>query len=160
METTVQPASDTPLSRFLHRCARAWEARAEADGINRMREETLWELAHDCSVTPDQLLQLVKAGPHAADEMNALMAALGIDPDGAARTYPDQFRDMQLNCSTCTSKARCRNDLAHQVAAREYGRYCGNAEHLNGMRTDPDLLGWGLNHIHAMTAETRATAAR
>ncbi len=139
MATTAQ-LSDTLASRFLSWCAQAWEATTEADVIGSLDDETLREIARDCSVTPDQILQLVKAGPHAADEMEALMKALNIDPDEVSLTHPGQFRDMQITCSACTSKDRCRRDLARQAAGQEYIHYCGNAEHLNGMRADPELL--------------------
>ncbi|CAD7032990.1 hypothetical protein REJC140_03128 [Pseudorhizobium endolithicum] len=139
MVTTAQ-SPDTLASRFLHWCAQAWEATTEADVIGSLDDETLREIARDCCITPDQILQLVKAGPHAADEMVALMKALNIDANEVSLAHPGQFRDMQITCSNCTSKERCRRDLARHAADQEYIHYCGNAEHLSGMRADPELL--------------------
>jgi hypothetical protein len=139
MGMTTQP-HETLASRFLHWCAKAWEATTEADVIGSLDDETLREIARDCCVSPEQILQLVKAGPHGADEMVALMKALNIDVDEASLTHPAQFRDMQITCTSCPSKERCRRDLARHAADQEFIHYCGNAEHLNGMRAEPRLL--------------------
>ena len=136
---TVAHSSGTIASRLLNWCAKAWEATVEGDVIGSLDDQALREIARDCCVTPDQLLQLAKAGPHAADEMIALMTALNIDADEAAHAHAFQFRDMQITCSACTSKDRCRRDLTRHAADQEYVHYCGNAEHLNGMRAEPKL---------------------
>lgn len=137
---TAADLSPSLASKLLHWFARAWEATTEADVIGRLSDESLSEIARDCSLTPDRLLQVARAGPHASDEVAALMAALDIDAAEVARVHPGEFRDMQINCSACIAKARCRRDLAAQVADRQHLHYCGNAEHLAGMRTDVALL--------------------
>jgi len=137
---TVAHSSATLASRLLQWCARAFEGTSEGDVIGRLDDEALREIARDCCVTPGQLLQLAKAGPGASDDVIALMKVLDIDPDEAARAHGLQFRDMQITCSTCTSKDRCRRDLARGAAEHEHVRYCGNAAHLGGMRAEAKLL--------------------
>ena len=140
MQALVHKEPRTLASRIMRWCSDAWEAATETDMIGRLDDQTLQELARDCAVTPDQLLQLTRSGPHAADQMAALMLAINIDPAEVARLYPVQYRDMQINCSMCGSKDRCRRDLDAQVLEREYVHYCGNADHLKMLQRDEPFL--------------------
>lgn len=126
--------------RFLTWCAEAWSAAAEAEEIAMLDEATIQQISKDCAIAPDDLLQLVKAGPHAADEMAEMMRALNIDQSDVAVLHPALYREMQFTCAKCRSKNRCRHDLAAQIAGQEFSGYCGNAQNLNEMRADPDLL--------------------
>jgi len=140
METDAHRQTQSLTSRLLQWCSQAWEAATETDVIGQLDDRTLAELSRDCGVSTDQLKRLANAGPHAADEMVALMLAINIDPAEVARLYPEQFRDMQVNCSLCESKDRCRHDLGEQVIDREYVRYCSNADHLRALQQEAPLL--------------------
>ncbi|AYD00525.1 DUF6455 family protein [Neorhizobium sp. NCHU2750] len=132
---------NTSMSRrFLTWCAEAWSAAAEAEEIAMLDEDTIQQISKDCAIAPDDLLQLVKAGPHAADEMIEMMRALNLDQSDVAVLHPALYREMQLTCTKCQSKSRCRYDLQERVAGQEFSDYCGNASSLNAMRADPDLL--------------------
>jgi hypothetical protein len=126
--------------RFLTWCAEAWSAAAGSEEIAMLDEETIQQISKDCAIAPDDLLQLVKAGPHAADEMIEMMRALNIDQSDVAVMHPALFREMQLTCTKCQSKSRCRHDLEAYVAGQKFSGYCGNATNLNAMRADPELL--------------------
>lgn len=140
MESFAHRRTQTLTSRLLRWCSQAWEAATETDVIGQLDDRTLAELSRDCSISTDQLKRLANAGPKAADEMVALMLAINIDPAELARLYPEQFRNMQVNCSLCESKDRCRQDLAEQVIDREYVRYCSNADHLKALQQEAPLL--------------------
>ncbi len=126
--------------RFLSWCAEAWSAAIETEEIAMLDEETIRRISKDCAIAPDDLLQLVKAGPHAADEMIEMMRALNIDQSDVAVLHPALYREMQVTCSKCRSKNRCRHDLEAERAGQEFAGYCGNAASLNEMRADPELL--------------------
>ncbi|MCJ8521702.1 hypothetical protein ABID21_004851 [Pseudorhizobium tarimense] len=140
MDSFAHHQSPSLASRLLRWFSDVWVSATETDVIGQLDDRTLQELACDCSASADQLKQLTNAGPHAADEMVALMLAINIDPAEVARLYPQRFRDMQVNCSLCGSKERCRRDLYEQVIAREYVRYCCNANHLTALQKDAPLL--------------------
>lgn len=140
METFAQTQHRSLASRVMRWCAQAWRSTAETDVIGRLDDQTLQELSRDCGIPADQLKRLANAGPHAADEMAALMLATGIDPAAVARLHPQQFRDMQVDCSLCDSKDRCRQDLAAQTADREHVQYCSNADHLKALQQEAALL--------------------
>jgi hypothetical protein len=91
-------------------------------------------IAHDLGVSDDTLDDLVRRGPHAADELPKMMKALGLDPAAVARAQPLIMRDLERVCSQCPHKRVCKDDLAHGTAAQEYEVYCGNAETLDALR--------------------------
>ncbi len=140
MDTAVTDATRTVFSRLTEWFSRSWESAAEADMIVSLDDSTIRSIAHDCGISPDQLIELAKAGPHAADEMVVMMRALNIDPSEVELRLRNEFRDMQITCSHCASKSECRKDLARGTAAETFAHYCGNAESLNALRANPDFL--------------------
>ena len=94
-------------------------ARCEADEVARM--------AHDIGLSPDELVSLVKKGPHAADELPRLLRALGVDPQELASCDPGTMRSLEYICTTCGHKDQCRHDLAIGATPRGYHDYCPNA---------------------------------
>ena len=85
------------------------------------------KIAIDLGVSPDELDQLVRRGPHAADELPKMMAALGLDAKAIARAQPLVMRDLERVCALCARKDRCDRDLAAGTAAQHYKEYCVNA---------------------------------
>ena len=140
MTIAVNSSADTLIARFFGWISTSWEAASEAQALAAMDGDTIRQIAQDCGIEPSQLVALAKAGPHSADEMTAMMKALNIDPMEVATRYQHQFRDMQINCSQCGSKERCRKDLQEHTAAAEFAGYCNNADHLISMRAMPELL--------------------
>lgn len=137
---TGYPNGPSLASRFLRWCAQAYNAATEAEVIAALDQRMISEIARDCSISPDDLVRLARAGPDAAMEMLAMMRHIGIDPVEALLQHPALFRDMQLRCAKCSAKSRCRRDLGDRSAAKQFGHYCGNSDELNSMRADPDLL--------------------
>lgn len=140
MNIATNDAARSAVFRIFDWVAKGWERASEADMIASLDDETIREIAHDCGIQPDQLIALAKAGPHAADEMPAMMRALGIDPMEVETHYREQFRAMQIDCSNCTSKDECRRDLKNGSAAQHFNDYCANADDLSSFRASPDML--------------------
>ena len=91
------------------------------------------QIASDLRISSADLEALVQHGPHAADELPKMLAALGIDQDDLARTEPLVLRDMERVCSLCTRKRQCDRDLIAGTAAAHYQDYCGNAVTIDGL---------------------------
>ena len=85
------------------------------------------KIAIDLGVSPGELDQLVRLGPHAADELPKMMAALGLDAKAIARAQPSVIRDLERVCALCEQKNQCDRDLAAGTAAQRYKEYCANA---------------------------------
>jgi hypothetical protein len=88
------------------------------------------KIAIDLGVSPGELDQLIRRGPHAADELPKMMAAIGLDAKAIARAQPLVMRDLERVCALCERKYQCDRDLAAGTAAQHYKEYCGNAETL------------------------------
>lgn len=112
----------------------------EERSLINLDAESRRKLAEDCNIAIDQLLDVVRAGPHGADEMEKMLKALHIDPVDLQTQLPELFRDMQVTCATCGHKGRCRHELDDGSAAVTFGEYCANAQALNVMRAEPPLL--------------------
>jgi hypothetical protein len=95
--------------------------------INTFGDWLKHRIAGDLRVSSNDLDELVRKGPHAADELPKLLKALGIDEAGLARTQPLVLRDMERVCALCHSKTQCDRDLAAGTSAGHYEGYCLNA---------------------------------
>jgi uncharacterized protein YjiS (DUF1127 family) len=87
-------------------------------------------LSADCGLSPGQFREVLKRGPHAADELLALMKELRIDETKFRSVDRAAFNDMKLICAECGLKAVCRRHLRRGTAAEEFQTFCNNAEYL------------------------------
>lgn len=101
------------------------EGRRELSFMSRYDIETL---AADCGLTPGQFSDMLKRGPHAADELLELMKALDINEASLKAADRGTFNDMKMICAECGCKPECRRSLRRGTAAQDYGTFCNNAE--------------------------------
>ena len=137
--TIADPVRNT-VQQIVSWFARGFEQATQSEMLAGLSDAEVEALAEDCGISAHQLLALVKAGPHAADEMPAMMRALNIDPAEVEFRMRRVFLDMQVTCAQCSSKDTCRQHLDQGQAERTFVDYCGNADTLNALRADPDLL--------------------
>jgi uncharacterized protein YjiS (DUF1127 family) len=105
-------------------------------GLRELREidaANFGQIASDLRMSSADLEALVRQGPHAADELPKMLAALGIDQDDLARTEPLVLRDMERVCAVCIHKRQCDRDLAAGTAVEHYEDYCANAPTIDGL---------------------------
>jgi len=101
--------------------------RRELNELRQMDRADFDRIAEDLRVSPGDLDELVRRGPHAADELPVMLRALGIDAQKLARTEPMLLRDMERVCAMCNQKPQCDRDLIAGTAAEHYEGYCLNA---------------------------------
>jgi transcriptional regulator with XRE-family HTH domain len=101
--------------------------RRELNELRQLDTNEFDRIAGELRVSPSDLNELVRQGPHAADELPKLLKALGIDEEALARTQPLVLRDMERVCSLCQDKGQCDRDLAAGTSAEHYKGYCLNA---------------------------------
>ena len=107
--------------------------RRELREMREMDAANFGQIANELRMSSADLEALVRQGPHSADELPKMLAALGIDQHDLARTEPLVLRDMERVCSLCTHKRQCDRDLAAGTAATHYEEYCGNAGTIDGL---------------------------
>jgi transcriptional regulator with XRE-family HTH domain len=101
--------------------------RRELNELRQLNTVEFERIASELRVSPGDLNELVRQGPHAADELPQMLKALGIDEEALARTQPLVLRDMERVCALCHQKGECIRDFAAGTAAEHYEEYCPNA---------------------------------
>ena len=124
----TEQSTPYPRVEFLIEGFANWlKHRRELRELRQLDRGEFDRIANDLRVTPDDLDELVRQGPHAADELPRMLKALGIDEAALARAEPLVLRDMERVCAMCHHKRQCDNDLAAGTAAANYENYCLNA---------------------------------
>jgi transcriptional regulator with XRE-family HTH domain len=98
--------------------------------MREMRQLDLDEfdrIASDLRVSSVELDELVRQGPHSADELPKLLKALGIDEADLASTQPMLLRDMERVCAVCQQKRVCDRDIIAGTSAEHFAGYCPNS---------------------------------
>lgn len=101
--------------------------RRELNEMRQLDRTDFDRIAADLEISPSDLEELVRRGPHATDELHVLLKTLGINEVALARTEPLVLRDMERVCALCNHKSRCDRELADGTAAELYRGYCPNA---------------------------------
>lgn len=101
--------------------------RRELSEMRRLDRTEFDRIASDLRVSPSDLEELVRQGPHAADELPKLLKALGIEDSDLASVHPLVLRDMERICAICQQKGQCDRDLEAGTSAERYQGYCPNA---------------------------------
>jgi hypothetical protein len=121
---------DHPLSvvERLTRTFGDWlKHRQELSEIRQLNTAEFDRIANELLVSPADLNELVRQGPHAADELSQLLKALGINEEELARVEPMVLHDMERVCALCQDKRECDRDLAAGTSSEHYQGYCPNA---------------------------------
>ena len=119
------------LTAVINWLKRARENMANYDELAHLSPSELREIADDCGISVEQFMRVAQKGPHAADELDEMLAALSIQKVLIDRNLQ---RDMTISCAECEHKKECRKSLAKGVAANDFQDYCANAERLEKLR--------------------------
>jgi hypothetical protein len=135
------PAQSKPYPRveFLINAFSRWLAhRRELSEMRQMDRTNFEQIAGDLRMSTDTLQDLVRKGPHAADELPKLLHALGIDEADLASSNPLMLRDMQRVCAVCQRKGECDRDIIAGTSAEHYKAYCLNAPAIEEFRAESE----------------------
>ena len=111
--------------------------RREMRELRDMNSGDFVRIARDLCVSPAELDEVVRQGPHASDELPQLLKALGIDETTLSRAQPVLQRDMMRVCAACQQKALCNHDLDSGALAQRYVEYCPNAPAIDELDQKP-----------------------
>lgn len=90
-------------------------------------------IAADLTINQSELAALIKRGPGAADLLQKLLVALGMNPKDLDHGDPAVMRDLQRSCIMCEEKRRCKYDLVNGVITDNFRDYCPNAFTLDAL---------------------------
>ncbi len=111
--------------------------RQEMRELRDMNSGDFARIARDLCVSPAELDEVVRQGPHASDELPRLLKSLGIDEATLSRTQPALQRDMMRVCASCRQKTLCNHDLDAGTLAQRYEEYCPNAQAIEELDERP-----------------------
>ena len=93
-------------------------------------------IAQDLGLSSGDLRALAERGPDAADLVQKLLLALGVDAEALTQKDPLVMRDLQRLCSTCGDKGRCHHELDDGTAAAHFHEFCPNSFTLDALLAD------------------------
>ena len=131
--TTTQEHPYPRVEYLIDHFASWLKHRRELNEMRQLDRNDFNRIAADLEVSPSDLDELVRRGPHASDELPVMLKALGIDEAALERTQPLVLRDMERVCALCRHKARCDHELVAGTAAEHYQGYCPNAPTIAGL---------------------------
>src|SRR5665213_2093136 len=102
--TTQDSMRDRPHSvveRLTHTFGDWLKHRRELKEMRQLNTSEFDRIAGDLRVSPADLNELVRLGPHAADELPKLLNALGIDGNDLARIEPLVLHEKERVCALC-----------------------------------------------------------
>ncbi|HEY4736892.1 MAG TPA: hypothetical protein VIH63_05810 [Xanthobacteraceae bacterium] len=111
--------------------------RREINEMRQLENADLERIAGDLRISAGDLEELVRQGPHAADELPRLLKTLGIDENNLASAQPMLLRDMERVCALCGHKGQCDRDLVAGTSAEHYAEYCPNAPTIETLHETP-----------------------
>jgi hypothetical protein len=109
------------------------ETLADTGRLDQCSANEVGAIAKDLGITASQLQAVVAKGPGAADLLQKMLVALGVDPERIAKAEPAAMRDLQRLCAACDHKSRCRHELAAGTAATHFHEFCPNAFTLDAL---------------------------
>jgi transcriptional regulator with XRE-family HTH domain len=103
------------------------------DAFARCSPDEVKQIAKELGMSPAELRGIARKEPGAADLLQKMLIALGVDPEALAKRDPAVMRDLQRLCISCSHKRRCQHELAAGAAAEHFHEFCPNAFTLDAL---------------------------
>jgi hypothetical protein len=132
---TVQSEPYSRVNFLIERFSDWIKHRRELNEMRQLDRSEFDRIAADLEIAPSDLDELVRRGPHAGQELPALLKALGIDETRLERSQPLVLRDMERVCAMCSHKRQCDHDLIEGTSAQRYEDYCPNTSSIAELET-------------------------
>ena len=138
MTQTASPHPDyeslqNVVSSVVQRCRSYREAQKTKKQFRNCSPDDMAAMARDLRMSPGELVAVAGRGQNAANLLQKLLIALGINPGKLLRNEPAIMRDLQRLCITCASKQQCEFDLLNDKAIDKFRDYCPNAFTLDAL---------------------------
>ena len=131
---TVENQAPSVVERLTNTFSDWLKHRQELNEMRQLTATDFCRIANDLRLSQAELEELVRRGPHTADELPRLLAALNISAQDLLRIEPLVARDMERVCALCGHKRQCDRDLASGASAEHYQEYCLNAPTIAQLR--------------------------
>jgi hypothetical protein len=119
--------ADVLTKNLLDRFLVWWRAVREGGGIDALDASERERIAREYGLSGEELARIDHSGGRAADLLHRMMRANGLSYEDVRQTHPDVVRDLEIHCSLCSEKRRCRRELESGAAPEGFTEYCPNA---------------------------------
>lgn len=116
---------------------RRHRALQELSQLKCFAAEEIDRIASEAGLTTDEIHELVRLGPNAANLLFQRMAYLDLDRNEVAKIEPAAFEELKKSCALCDSRRRCAGDLARNPDNSVWEEYCPNAATLKALNALP-----------------------
>lgn len=107
-------------------------------GLPEAAYHEIEQLARRLNIKPKFIVDVIRGGPNAADELKEMLFGMDIAFKAAPALVAALLREMQLVCASCGSKAACRAEARLAYRTHPLSAYCANADAvaaLNSLRS-------------------------
>jgi hypothetical protein len=96
-------------------------------------------IAREFGLSRDELVTLSQKGAGGAELLRAMMRANQLSFEKLRDAYPDVARDLEIHCSLCGEKRRCRREIDSGAAPQRFEDYCPNASAFVDLQAETQL---------------------
>ena len=118
MSADIEGAAKNLVERLL-----AWW---RAGSIERLDAAEIDRIAREFGLVAKDLLAINRNGACASQSLHRMIRAKGLAYEELRQTHADVLRDLEIHCSLCGERKRCRKEL-DLGAAEGFADYCPNA---------------------------------
>jgi hypothetical protein len=118
--------AETQSKNLLERVLARWSA--GFDGwFERLDAAEAEHIAREFGLTASELSAISRSGARVAELLHRMMRVNGLSYEELRQAHPDVVRDLEIHCSLCSEKKRCRRELESGAAPEGFTEYCPNA---------------------------------
>ncbi|MBW8301459.1 MAG: hypothetical protein K0M60_17825 [Hydrogenophaga sp.] len=99
--------------------------------LSRLRAEEIDAIAASCELSAKHFIEVMSRGPDAANELAAVMRALGMEFPPSQFGEQSMLNRMKVACADCREKSTCRGSIRNGAIAQGYEAFCKNADAIN-----------------------------
>ncbi len=112
------------------------EIRQSLNSLDTLDQREVTQIASDLRLSPADLRGAARRGRDAAKLLYRRMLALHLDAVSLENKDTAVMRDLQRLCSMCTTKRRCRRELARDPENPAWREHCLNVQTLDALMGD------------------------
>jgi hypothetical protein len=118
---------ESAVKTLVERLLAWWRAGLDSGRLEALDRAEIDHIAREFGLSADTLLDVERGGRRASELLHRMMRANGLSYEQIRQLCPDVVRDLEIHCSLCSEKGRCRRELDSGDAPEGFADYCPNA---------------------------------
>jgi hypothetical protein len=140
MEEVMSDGTERGANGFLRQVLAWWRLLASQESeFAALDSAEIEHIARDFGLSRHELVTLSQKGAGGAELLHAMMRANQLSFERLREAYPDVARDLEIHCSLCREKRRCRREIDSGAAPRRFEDFCPNASTFVELQAETSL---------------------